>query len=99
MAEVIWAVRAYEHLDQIGEYIKKDSLIQASRVVQLVVRETHRLIDNIRIGHIIPELREDRYRELKVFNYRILYKIVSENKVAIIGIVHAKRVFDRNFIE
>lgn len=99
MAEIIWAVRAYEHLDQIGEYIRKDSLIQAGRVVQLVLRETHRLKENIRIGHIVPEIREDTYRELKVFNYRILYKILSEDKVAIIGIVHAKRIFDRDLID
>jgi plasmid stabilization system protein ParE len=56
MAEVIWAVRAYEHLIQIGEYIEKDSPIQARRVVQLVVKETRRLKDNIRIGHLIPEI-------------------------------------------
>jgi len=99
MADVIWTVRAYEHLDQLAEYIKSDSLIQAGRVVHLVISETHRLKDNIRIGHIVPEIREDTYRELKVFSYRILYKILNEYKVAIVGIVHAKRLFDRDLIE
>jgi len=99
MAEVIWAVRAYEHLIQIGEYIEKDSPIQARRVVQLVVKETRRLKDNIRIGHLIPEIREDNYRELKVFSYRIMYKILSNDQVAIVGIVHARRLFDREMID
>jgi toxin ParE1/3/4 len=99
MVEVIWAVRAYEHLDQIGEYIGKDSPVQARRVVQLIVRETHRLHDNIRIGHMIPELREDLFRELKVFSYRILYKILTEEKVAIVGIVHARRNIDPDQID
>lgn len=99
MADVICTVRAYEHLDQLAEYIKSDSLIQAGRVVHLVISDTHRLKDNIRIGHIVPEIREDTYRELKVFSYRILYKILNEYKVAIVGIVHAKRLFDRDLIE
>ncbi len=99
MAEVIWAVRAYEHLDQIGEYIAKDSPFQARRVVQLVVKESSRLRVNVRIGHMIPELREDLYRELKVFNYRILYKILTEHRVAIIGIVHSRRIPNRDQID
>ena len=99
MAQVIWAVRAYEHLHQIGEYIEKDSPFQAKRVVQLVVRETHRLKDNIRIGSMIPEMRDDRYRELKVFSYRIIYKIETGARVSIIAIVHARRVLDRALIE
>jgi toxin ParE1/3/4 len=99
MAEVIWAVRAYEHLNQIGEYITKDSPFQARRVVQLVIKETQRLKDNIRIGHMVPELQEDAYRELKVFSYRIIYKLLSPEKAAIVGIVHARRLFDSSMIE
>jgi toxin ParE1/3/4 len=48
---------------------------------------------------MVPEISEDAYRELKVFSYRILYKILSENKVAIVGIVHARRNFDRGCID
>ena len=98
MAEVIWAVRAYEHLREIGEYIGKDSPFQARRVVQLIMRETHRLEENIRIGPMIPEIREDSYRELKVFSYRIIYKILSDQQAAIIGIVHGRRLLDRETI-
>lgn len=74
MAEVIWAERAYEHLVQIGEYIEMDSPFQARRVIQLITRQTHLLKENIRIGHKVSEMNEDSYRELRVFNYRILYK-------------------------
>jgi plasmid stabilization system protein ParE len=99
MVEVKWAVRAYEHLDQIGGYIEKDSPFQARRVVQLIIKETHRLKDNIRIGHMVPEIKDDFYRELKVFSYRILYKILSSDRVAIIGIVHSKRIFDGDLVD
>lgn len=99
MAEVIWSVRAYEHIRQIGEYIERDSAFQARRVVQLIVRETGRLRDNVRIGHMIPEVRQDAYRELKVFSYRVLYKIVAEDKAGIIGIVHARRAFNDQWVD
>jgi plasmid stabilization system protein ParE len=51
MAEVIWTVRAYEHLFQIGEYIIKDSPFQAKRVIQLIIKETQRLENSTRVGH------------------------------------------------
>ena len=92
MAEVIWAARAYEHLEEIAEYIEKDSPFQARRVVQLIVKETRRLAGNSRIGHMMPEIQEDSYRELRVFSYRILYRIEREDRIAIVGIVHARRL-------
>jgi toxin ParE1/3/4 len=94
MAEIIWTTRAFEHMVEIGEYITKDSPFQAKRVIQLIIKETRRLESSIRIGHITPEIKNDHYRELHVFNYRILYKILSEEKVIIIGIVHSRRIFD-----
>jgi toxin ParE1/3/4 len=99
MVEVIWAIRAYEHLVQIGEYIEKDSPIQAKRVIRLIENETQRLKKNIRIGHKAPEMDMDIYRELRVFSYRIFYKILNEEKVAVIGIVHGRRLFDPSEIE
>jgi plasmid stabilization system protein ParE len=99
VAEVIWSARAYEHIVQIGEFIERDSPFQARRVVQLIVKETRRLRQNTRIGHTIPEIRQDRYRELKVYSYRILYKVLTEDKVAIIGVVHARRAFDAEWLE
>lgn len=99
MAEVIWAVRAYQHLVQIGDYIEMDSPFQAKRVIELITRQTYLLKENVRIGHKVPEMGDDSYRELRVFNYRILYKIVTEERVAIIGIVHGRRLLDPDDID
>jgi toxin ParE1/3/4 len=99
MAEIIWSVKAYMHVEEISAFIEKDSPFQARRVVQLIINETRRLKENIRIGQMIQEVREDRYRELRIFSYRILYKILSENKVAIIGVVHGRKLFDPDFLK
>ncbi|HEX2956124.1 MAG TPA: type II toxin-antitoxin system RelE/ParE family toxin [Chitinispirillaceae bacterium] len=99
MVEITWSIRAYEHLFEIARYIEKDSPFQAKRVVQLITKETQRLKSNVRIGKMIQELRLDKYRELRIFNYRIMYKLISEDKIAILGIVHSKRIFRSDLID
>jgi toxin ParE1/3/4 len=99
MAEVIWTIRAVEHVEQIGSFIEKDSPFQARRVVQLIIKETRKLKEHTRIGKMIPEVQDDTYRELRVFSYRILYKILDEDRIAIIGVVHGHRLFDPEWLE
>ena len=99
MAEVIWTIKAVEQVEQIGSYIEKDSSFQARRVVQLIIQEARRLREHPRIGKMIPEVQEDAYRELRVFSYRILYKILDENRIAVIGVVHGQRLFDPQWLQ
>ena len=99
MAEVIWTIKAVEQVEQIGSYIEKDSPFQARRVVQLIIKETRKRREHPRIGKMVPEVQEDAYRELRVFSYRILYKILAENRIAIVGVVHGYRLFDPQWLE
>jgi toxin ParE1/3/4 len=99
MAQVIWTIKAVEHIEEIGSFIEKDSPFQARRVVQLIIKETRKLKEHIRIGKMIPELQKDEYRELRVFSYRIMYKILSEDRAVVIGVVHGKRLFNSDWME
>jgi hypothetical protein len=36
---------------------------------------------------------------IRVFSYRIFYKIINENQIAIIGVVHGYRLFDPSWVE
>jgi addiction module RelE/StbE family toxin len=99
MAEVIWTIKAVEQVEQIGSYIEKDSSFQARRVVQLIIKETRKLKEHPRIGKMVPELEEDQYRELRVFSYRILYKILDEDRIAVVGVVHGQRLFDPQWLQ
>ena len=99
MAQVIWTIKAVEQVEQIGSFIEKDSPFQARRVVRLIITETRKLKEHPRIGKMIPEVQEDRYRELRVFSYRILYKIIDEDRIAIVGVVHGSRLFDPQWLE
>lgn len=99
MAEVIWTIKAVEQVEQIGSFIEKDSAFQARRVVQLIIKETRKLKEHARIGKMIPEVQEDQYREIRVFSYRILYKIPDEDRIAIVGVIHGYRLFDPQWLE
>lgn len=99
MAQVIWTIKAVEHIEEIGAFIEKDSSFQTRRVVQLIIKETRKLKEHTRIGKMIPEVQNDKYRELRVFSYRILYKLLSEDKAAIIGVVHGNRLFNSQWLE
>jgi len=99
MAELIWTIKAIEQVEQIGSFIEKDSPFQARRVIQLIVKETRKLREHPRIGKMIPEVQEDQYREIRVFSYRILYKILDENRIAIVGVIHGQRLFDPQWLQ
>jgi toxin ParE1/3/4 len=99
MAKVIWTIKAIEQAEQIGSFIEKDSPFQAHRVVQLIIDETRKLKDHPRIGKMVPEVQKDQYRELRVFSYRILYKVIDENRIVILGVVHGRRLFDPQWLE
>lgn len=99
MVELIWTAKAVEQIEEIGLFIEKDSPFQARRVVQLIIKETRKLKEFSRFGKMILEVQEDTYREIRVFSYRILYKILNENQIAIIGVVHGYRLFDPSWLE
>ena len=98
MAELIWTEKAVEQIEEIGSFIEKDSPFQARRVVQLIIKETRKLKEFSHFGKMIPEVQEEQYREIRVFSYRIFYKIINENQIAIIGVVHGYRLFDSSWL-
>ncbi len=98
MAELIWTEKAVEQIEEIGSFIEKDSPFQARRVVQLIIKETRKLKEFSHFGKTIPEVQEEQYREIRVFSYRIFYKIINENQIAIIGVVHGYRLFDPSWL-
>ena len=73
MAQVNWTKKALLHVESIADYIKLTSSFQANRIVKLIFKQVGLLEENIRIGKKIPEINEDKYRELIVFSYRIIY--------------------------
>ena len=77
MAEVDWAVDARADLLLVREFIARHSPTNARVFADRLVAATRRLADHPRLGRLVPELDDDRTRELIVRNYRIVSYAVS----------------------
>ena len=87
---VVWSPEALEDLDSISEYISRDSLFYARRVVAKILKKARAIADHPLIGRIVPEYAIDSVRERFAYNYRIVYQPEGK-QVLIVAIVHGAR--------
>ena len=92
MKKVSWTKTALDDLDGIREFIARDSIYYAEKLVDDVFAK----VDNLEIfpemGRIVPERNDPNFRELIFGSYRIMYKI--DGKCCIVTtIIHGKRLY------
>lgn len=90
MVKIIWAKRSLVDLEDIAEYIAKESIKYAKLTVEGIIKEATRLEKNPLIGRIVPEVNDNRFRELINGNYRIIYQH-DKQKVNILTVHHSAR--------
>lgn len=88
-----------EDLKSISNYISRDSVTYAKIQVLRIKSKTQLLETTPLLGKIMAELENDRYRELIDGNYRIIYKVVSVDRVDILTIHHAARDLTRRQVD
>ncbi|GAA4782762.1 type II toxin-antitoxin system RelE/ParE family toxin [Olivibacter ginsenosidimutans] len=91
MVEIIWTDNAIADLDDIGEYIAKESFRYAELTVSKLFSAPDILEKHPRKGNIVPEFMNEHIRQLIVGNYRIVYQL-AENQVNILAVHHGKRL-------
>ena len=92
MAEVIWSDSAIQDLNDIGEYISKDSEKYAEITVSQLFSSTDILEDHPKAGKVVPEFEIDAIRELIRGNYRIVYQLIETQEIQILGVHHSARL-------
>lgn len=84
---------ARKDLQEIYEYIRKDSDYYAVKTINQI----QKYINNIKLfpysGRKIPEINQDNFLEIIYKNFRIMYKIESRNRISILRIFHSSRKF------
>ncbi len=90
MVKIIWAKRSLIDIEDIAEYISKDSIKYAKITIEGIIKEAARLEENPLIGRIVPEINDEKFRELIKGNYRIIYQH-DEQKVNILTVHHSAR--------
>ena len=91
MVRINWTLQAKDDLKNIADYISKDSVKYAKLQVLRLRYKTNILKSQTHIGRIVPEIENRNIRELIEGNYRIIYKILSENRIDILTIHHSAR--------
>jgi len=77
--KINWTQKAQNNLISIGLYIKNDNPGIARKFLGAIRKRVLILKENPQIGRIVPGLNQADIRELIFKNYRIVYKLKSQD--------------------
>ena len=97
MAEVIWTESALSDLNDIGEYISKDSIRYAELTVSKLFESPDILEINPLVGRMVPELQNESIRQFTRGNFRIIYHVVDEDLVEILTVHRSARLLSNTY--
>ncbi len=92
MVKVVWTQRALYDLEDIGEYISKDSIKYAKLTLEKLMDTAALIAKNPLIGRIVPESNDVSIREVIKGSYRVIYQIREEHSVFILTVFHSARL-------
>lgn len=95
MVEINWTEQSLDDINNIAEFIAKDSVKYANIQVELFFERT-RILKTMQLsGKIVPETNKTKIRELNSGNYRIIYKIVNKQRIDILTIHNGYRLLKK----
>jgi len=93
MAEVKFSEKALRDMDSIAAYIARDPEFHASKQIERFLAGANGLKIFPLKGHLVPEVDHPTVRELKVGNYRLIYRLIENDVVEILTVHHGARRF------
>ena len=88
--KVTWTKSAWIDLDEVADYIGKDSPNYARAFVREVRDAARSLASLPERGRIVPEFNDPSIRELFVRSYRLIYQVTGQT-VYVVGFIHGAR--------
>ncbi|MBU0699978.1 type II toxin-antitoxin system RelE/ParE family toxin [bacterium] len=88
--KVKWTEAAWNDLEEVSDYIAKDSPYYAATFVREVRDAARSLSYFAERGRVVPEFGNLSIRELFIRKYRLIYQL-KEQTVCIIGFIHGAR--------
>ncbi|MBA3899140.1 MAG: type II toxin-antitoxin system RelE/ParE family toxin [Bacteroidetes bacterium] len=98
MVEIIWTIQSIEDIENIAEYIAKDSEKYAQIQVQDFFEATKTLEEFPKAGRIVPELNNKGIREVIVGFYRVIYHLISKERIEVLAVHHSYRLLKKRAI-
>lgn len=96
MVQVNWTAQSLEDIDNIAEFIARDSQKYALIQVDRFLDQVEALNKQPLLGKPVPEVNDKNIREILQGSYRIIYRLVSEDKIDILTIHHSRRLLSNN---
>ncbi len=90
MIFIEWTEPAFSDLENIRDYIGKDSPHYARQFLERIFNAVEKLIDHPFIGRQVPEANRDDVRELIFYSYRIIY-LTQKDRIRILSVIHGNR--------
>ena len=97
MVKIVWTENSIQDLNDIGEFIEKDSLKYAERTVEKLFYSVDILIQNPKAGKMVPEFEIESLRELIRGNYRIIYQLIDDSKIEILTVHRSSRLLGNTY--
>jgi addiction module RelE/StbE family toxin len=91
MVQIEWTERSLEDLNEIHDYIARDSKSYANLFIKKIYNTVQKLSEFPNMGRIVPEINIPSVREIIFQNYRIIYRTMN-NFVEIITVFHGSRL-------
>jgi plasmid stabilization system protein ParE len=92
--QVSWSPDALVDLNGIGEFIARDSDLNARIVVTTIYESSSRYGNHPRAATIVRELGNERYRHRLVYGWRVIYRIDDDAQIVmILSVLHTRRQF------
>ena len=92
--KVVWTDAALVELEEILEFINRDSQYYAALTEERMHEAAKSLIQFPLRARVVPEFESDDIRELFVFNYRLIYRVEKE-VITVLTVVHSARDISR----
>jgi plasmid stabilization system protein ParE len=92
MAKIGWSEEGLKRFRQILEYIEEDSPQNAAKLATTIWNRIQQLKEFPELGRIVPEFDRKEIREVIVYNFRIVYRLKTQDKIEIVGVHHSAQI-------
>ena len=96
MAQIVWSARSLKDIDEIANYIAKDSIQYAEEQVRQFINRAKVMEKQPLIRRMVPELKLTALRQILCGHYRIIYEILNPLQIGIITVHHQSRLLEKN---
>lgn len=93
--KIFWTPLAIERLENIFEYISKENIGAAARIIDKIFRKVESLSEFPGLGRKVPEANREEIREVFESSYRIIYR-VDKKRIHILSIRNFRQLLTGN---